>query len=96
MVALVLALLHKLNYFAKNIQRDKKIFSFIDGHMPTTNFYSNNYIGKSNWENNETQYANKDERFRGALFDFRLYKTPMSQAKVDRTILWGKPKLFLD
>jgi hypothetical protein len=62
--------------------------------MPTTNFYSNNYIGKSNWENNETQYANKDERFRGAIFDFRLYKTPMSQAKIKRTIEWGYPKLF--
>ena len=61
-----------------------------------TNLTSNNYIGKSNWENNETQYANKDERFRGALFDFRLYKTPMSQAKVDRTILWCKQKLFLN
>ena len=72
----------------------EKIFSFVDGHMPTTNFYSNNYIGKSNWENNETQYANKDERFRGAIFDFRLYKTPMSQAKIKRTIEWGYPKLF--
>jgi Concanavalin A-like lectin/glucanases superfamily len=67
-----------------------------DGHLPQTSLTAANYIGKSNWENNETQYANKDERFRGSLFDFRLYKTPMSQAKIDRTILWGKPKLFLE
>lgn len=74
----------------------KKVYTEEGGHLPQTNLTSNNYIGKSNWENNETQYANKDERFRGALFDFRLYKTPMSQAKVDRTILWGKPRLFIE
>jgi hypothetical protein len=67
-----------------------------DGHLPQTSLTAANYIGKSNWENNETQYANKDERFRGSLFDFRLYKTPMSKAKIDRTIMWGKPKLFLE
>jgi len=67
-----------------------------DGHLPQTSLTAANYIGKSNWEVVETQYANKDERFRGALFDFRLYKTPMSQAKIERTIQWGKPKLFLE
>ena len=74
----------------------REVYTEEDGHLPQTNFTRLNYIGKSNWENNETQYANKDERFRGALFDFRLYKEPMSKAKIDRTIQWGKPKLFHD
>lgn len=71
----------------------KVVYREEDGHMPQTNFTRMNYIGKSNWENNDTQYANKDERFRGALFDMRFYKAPMSEAKLARTIQWGLTKV---
>lgn len=74
----------------------KIIYREEDGHMAQTNFTSMNYIGKSNWENLDTQYANKDERFRGSLFDFRMYKTPMSTAKIEKTIQYGKSRLFMD
>jgi hypothetical protein len=72
----------------------KVVYREEDGHMPQTNFTRMNYIGKSNWENNDTQYANKDERFRGALFDMRFYKAPMSEAKLARTIQWGLTKVM--
>jgi len=30
---------------------------------------------------------------RGALFDFRLYRQPMSEGKIDKTYRWGHKKL---
>jgi hypothetical protein len=42
-----------------------------------------------------SQYEDGDERFRGTLFDFRLYRKPMSKSKVERTVAWGKAKLGL-
>jgi len=52
-----------------------------------------NYIGRSNWEGVSSQYEDADERFRGAMFDFRLYRAPMAPNKVTRTFVWGKQKL---
>jgi len=71
-----------------------KVFEQMDGHMPLTSLVSKNYIGKSNWEGVSSQYLDADERFRGALFDFRLYRTPMSAAKIKRTVEWGKSRLL--
>ena len=70
-----------------------KVFEQMDGHMPLTSLVSKNYIGKSNWEGVSSQYLDADERFRGALFDFRLYRTPMSAAKIKRTVEWGRDRL---
>jgi protein involved in temperature-dependent protein secretion len=54
-----------------------------------------NYIGRSNWERATAEYQDADERLRGALFDFRLYRTPMSADKIRRTVEWGREKLGL-
>ena len=70
-----------------------RIYEQLDGHMPLTSMLTKNYIGRSNWEDVSSQYADGDERFRGALFDFRLYRKPMSAAKIKRTVEWGKQKL---
>ena len=73
----------------------EKIFEQPDGHMALASYVTNNYIGRSNWEGQSSQYDNGDERFRGALFDFRLYRQPMSVTKIARTVGWGRKKLDL-
>jgi len=72
----------------------QKVYEQLDGHMPLASYTTTNYIGRSNWESDTSQYQDSDERFRGALFDLRFYRTPMSKAKIERTVLWGKTRLL--
>ena len=65
------------------------------GFLPQASTTTNNYIGKSNWTNDTSQYENKDELFSGSLFDVRGYKLPMTAKKVKDTVEWGKTKLGL-
>lgn len=71
----------------------KKVFTEPDGHMALKSYVTQNYIGRSNWEGVTSQYLDADERFRGALFDFRLYRLPMSAAKIAKTHAWGVERL---
>ena len=71
----------------------EKKFEEPDGHMPLKSYVTENYIGRSNWEGVSSQYQDADERFRGAMFDFRLYRAPMSASKIARSVQWGKAKL---
>ena len=71
----------------------KNVYEQADGHMPLKSYTTMNYIGKSNWESETAQYQDADQRLRGALFDFRLYRLPMSASKIERTVQWGKKKL---
>ena len=73
----------------------KMVYEEPDGHMPLKSYLTNNYIGRSNWEGITAQYQDADERFRGAMFDFRLYRIPMSESKIRRTVEWGREKLGL-
>jgi hypothetical protein len=68
----------------------KRVTTKESGFLPQTDFMRKNYIGKSNWADVTSQYENKDELFKGAIFDFRGYQTPMSSAKVRETVEWGK------
>ncbi len=63
--------------------------------LPQNNYTTNNYIGKSNWQNVTSPYENADELFKGKLFDFRGYRTIMSGKKVKDTYNWGKELLGL-
>ena len=63
------------------------------GCLPATGRLVNNYLGKSNWADATSQYANKDELFHGSLFDFRVYSSPMSDSLIMDTVAWGKDKL---
>ncbi len=65
------------------------------GFLPQTDFVQKNYLGKSNWADVTSQYANKDELFKGAMFDFRAYNQPLSTGKIRDTIMWGKKFLGL-
>lgn len=63
----------------------KKIYTEQEGHLPQTNYTTKNYIGRSNWA--------EDEKFKGTLFDFRMYRTPVSEPKLQKSIQWSKPQL---
>jgi hypothetical protein len=66
------------------------------GWMPQVSNVATNYIGKSNWANATSQYADRDELLKGALFDFRMYNTRLSERFVKETVDWGRQKLGLD
>ena len=70
-----------------------KVFTHENGHLPQTNYTTKNYIGRSNWESQD-QGDYKDERFRGSLFDFRLYREPLSETKILKSLEWGKRQLM--
>jgi hypothetical protein len=71
----------------------KKVHEHTDGHLPMNSYTTLNYIGRSNWEGVTSQYDDRDERFRGALFDFRMYRIPMSASKINSTWEWGRSKI---
>lgn len=66
------------------------------GWMPTTSKLASNFIGKSNWQDQTSQYANKDELFKGSIFDFRAYNVPLSDKIIKETVHWGKVKLGME
>lgn len=63
------------------------------GHLPQSSFTTNNYLGKSNWQRDSSQYENRPELFKGSLFDLRGYKQAVTEDKIKKTIRWGKLRL---
>ena len=63
------------------------------GYLPQSSETSHNYIGRSNWANSTSQMANKDELFKGAMFDVRAYKTRISYDKVQAIYNWSKDRV---
>lgn len=63
--------------------------------LPQTNYTTNNYIGKSNWANTTSPYANADALFNGKLFDFRGYRIAFTEKKIKDTYKWGSTLLGL-
>ena len=66
------------------------------GYLPQSSETSHNYIGRSNWANSTSQMANKDELFKGAMFDVRAYKTRISHDKVEAIYTWSKARVPSD
>jgi len=64
--------------------------------LPQKDATTKNYIGKSNWADATSQMENKDELFKGRMFDFRGYNQAMTEQKVKDTFEWGKTRLGLD
>jgi hypothetical protein len=62
-------------------------------HLPQSSFTTNNYLGKSNWSNDSSQYENKPELFKGSLFDLRGYNQAVNEDKLKKTIAWGKQRI---
>ena len=73
----------------------KKAAEDPNAHLPQTSFTTNNYLGKSNWLNDTSQYENKAELFKGSLFDVRGYNQAVIDKKLQKTIEWGKLRLGL-
>jgi len=74
---------------------NKQVYNEPAGFLPQASSTYKNYIGKSNWASQNESMNNKDELFRGALFDLRGYKTSMSLNLINDTYNWGKANLGL-
>jgi len=74
----------------------KKLLEDPNAHLPQTSFTTNNYIGKSNWMNDSSQYENKPELFKGSLFDLRGYQQAVNEDKLKKTLRWGKLRLGIN
>lgn len=61
-----------------------------NGFLPATSSLTNCYLGKSNWSNSVSQYENRDELFKGRMFDFRAYRQTLSDAVITDSYDWGK------
>jgi hypothetical protein len=73
----------------------KKVFVEPSGWLPQNSTTEKNYLGKSNWADDTSQYANKDELLKGALFDVRGYNLPMPPKTIEESYAWGKKLLGL-
>lgn len=74
----------------------EQVFVEPSGFLPQTSTTEKNYIGKSNWANDTSQYENRDENLRGSLFDFRGYKIPLTAKVIEESVVWGREKLGLE
>ena len=72
-----------------------KVYVEPSGWLPQNNNTTKNYIGKSNWANVTSQYGNRDELFKGSLFDMRGYNNTMSPQVIKESYNWGKKMLGL-
>jgi len=73
-----------------------KVYTKLDGCLPSTGLMTNCYFGKSNWRVSSSQYSNKDELFKGSLFDFRAYSVPVSPDFIAESFSWGAGMLGLN
>jgi hypothetical protein len=62
-------------------------------HLPQSSFTTNNYLGKSNWTNDSSQFENRPELFKGSLFDVRGYNQAVNEDKLKKTLRWGRQRL---
>jgi hypothetical protein len=65
------------------------------GFLPQAATLSQCYLGKSNWSQATSQYENKDELFKGKIFDVRGYKQSVTDKVIKESVAWGKKKLGL-
>jgi len=70
----------------------KKVFEKESGWLPAATSMTNCYIGKSNWSSSG-QYENRDELFKGKLFDLRAYKKSLSEGMIQDSFDWGQAQL---
>jgi hypothetical protein len=61
--------------------------------LPQTNYTASNYLGRSNTADATSQYQNRDELFKGRMFDVRGYRTIMTEKKIADTMEWGEALL---
>jgi hypothetical protein len=74
----------------------EQVFVEPSGFLPQASTLTNCYIGKSNWFNATSQYENRDEYFKGKMFDLRAYKVPLPEKVILESVGWGKTKLDVE
>jgi hypothetical protein len=79
--------------FYKNSQ---KVFIEPNAWLAQNSITEKNYIGRSSMYNVTSQYANRDEDLKGALFDMRLYNTPLNAKTILDSYNWGRKLLGLE
>jgi hypothetical protein len=71
----------------------EKVLERDSGFLPSTGRMSSCYIGRSNWAKSTSQYENRDELFKGSLFDFRIYRVSLPSSVIVDSFAWGQQKL---
>jgi hypothetical protein len=66
-----------------------KIYQKESGWLPATSSMTNCYLGKSNWSTT-SQYENRDELFKGKIFDFRAYNISLDETVIEDSFNWGQ------
>lgn len=79
----------------KVYQNGKAVHTEPSAWLPQTDATAKNYLGKSNWTDAMSQLDNKDELFKGSLFDFRGYNQRMTEKKIADSYAWGLARLGL-
>lgn len=80
----------------KIYRNGEMVYQEESGWLPQENYTTKNYIGKSNWVDNASQFQNADELFKGKMFDVRGYRIPMTERKIKDTYQWGQTLLGLN
>lgn len=70
----------------------EKVLVEESGFLPQASTLTNCYIGKSNADTS-SRYENRDELFKGNIFDLRGYKVPLSEKVIKDSYAWGKKML---
>jgi hypothetical protein len=73
----------------------KKVMEKESGWLPATSTMTNCYIGKSNWANDTSTFENRDELFKGRIFDFRAYRKSLKADVIEDSYEYGREKLGL-
>ena len=73
-----------------------KVFLQPDAWLAQNSITEKNYVGRSAWYNVTSQYGNRDEDLKGAVFDMRLYNTPLTAATIVDSYRWGSKLLGLE
>jgi hypothetical protein len=71
----------------------QKVMEKESGWLPATSTMTNCYVGKSNWANDTSTFENRDELFKGRLFDFRAYRKSVKADIIQDSFDWGKSLL---
>jgi hypothetical protein len=71
------------------------VFLQPSGFLPQASTLAQCYLGKSNWASATSQYENRDELFKGKLFDVRGYKQSVTDKVIKESVAWGRHKLGL-
>jgi len=73
----------------------KKVLIEPSGWLPQESITEKNYVGRSNWADDTSPYANKDELLQGAIFDFRAYNQQLDSDTIETSYKWGSKLLGL-